>query len=766
MNRGLVLFLAMLLPALAYAAPMRYELKLTGAYDNGSWDHTPVSHNQLLPYGDTSNSTSDPTCAVCHQSNEVRFGTLNTSGVISIGSRPSAFFAVPLTIRYYGDTDHVDLFPDQSSTVAAIAPGATGSASGYYLAQGRATLSPVQVAKPLRGIKQVASGNDHGCAVTSSGGVLCWGDNSSGQLGGTGDSSPVPEVVSLPARASMVASGGAHSCALTTAGAVWCWGDNTNGQLGNNSNNQSSAPVAVSGLSSGVRAIAAGVSSTCAIKTDGSVWCWGLNDVGELGNNSTTDSPVPVAVNGLSGVTQISMGAYHACAIATSGSAWCWGLNGDGEVGNNSTANSLVPVPVNGLSPVISIAAGQNNSCAVEADQSVWCWGYNTDGELGNNSTLNSPVPVAVSALPSGSGVRSVSVGGDYNSLGGASCALKADGTVWCWGLNSVGEVGNNSYNNSSVPVAVVGLPAGVVSLAAGVYNGNTCALTRAGGVSCWGSNRHGQLARAGAQDAAAPALSFTSPGTFISASFDGSAGLFVSVDGSHHSIGIGSGWPANVTPTLPGGVLDDTSPCEWEDIVNGCPPPPTFAADNYDLKSAFTMTGLDLINGAFPASWPLANAPLPLVGGGQLILNSATPRGRGQGGFTATALLPTRRFLIYGATRGPKAQATITAYGLLTLGNGANPFNPATDDFVLGFGPYTALLPAGSLTTSGNGTLVFSGGVNGTQIDLSLKQSGSNYEFQMQAQNANITGVKGALDVQFYLGDNAASGTLQSASH
>jgi hypothetical protein len=335
---------------------------------------------------------------------------------------------------------------------------------------------------------------------------------------------------------------------------------------------------------------------------------------------------------------------------------------------------------------------------------------------------------------------------------------------VYCWGYNGYGQVGNDSGSDSPVPVAVIGLTGSVASMSSGYYH--HCAVLNqgegGGPVFCWGRNRYGQLGRGGDIAVAAPVLNYTGTTRQLSASFDHSAGMFVSVDASHHAIGIGSGWPSNVTPTLPGGIIDDTATSEFGNTA-------TFAVDTYDLSTAFgPMSGFDLINGAFPSSWPASNSPLPLVGGGQLVLNSADPPSEGQGWFTATPLVPVSAFHVSGATYGPPASATISAHGTLTLGNGANPFNPASDDLVLGFGTYTALLPPGSLTMNAeSGALVFSGNVNGTPINVSLKleSDGSTYQFQVQGSNANITGTSGAIDVDFYLGNNAASGTLHAGS-
>lgn len=784
MVRRLVMLLVLCLPVLAYAAPMRYQLTLTGALDDGIYDHSVVANPQVAAFS---------SCHVCHQTVRSQQVALpGMAGVITLNNQSSPFYAVPLKINFYGDTDKVDTFPGPPSP---FAPGSTGTASGYYLAEGHATLSPIQLAAPLRGIKQVAVGSYHSCAVNKRGAVLCWGSNDSGELGSSGPATAVPIAApGLTSGVTSVAAGFNFNCAVTGGGGVKCWGRNADGELGNGLTTDSSAPVAVTGLSSNVLTLAAGNNHTCALKSDQSVWCWGHNPDGELGNASQVDSAVPVAVSGLgagSGVRALAAGPFHTCALKRDGSVWCWGHNPDGELGNGVLVDASAPVAVTGLSGgsgVRSITAGQSASCALKSDQSVWCWGYNREGELGNDSGDSSAVPVAVSGMPSGSGVIAIAASGDYWGGNGtdhgywhngnddaagyatAFCALKADGSVWCWGGNFDGQLGNGSYDNSSAPVAVAGLPAEVVSLSGGVYNGTTCALTRASELWCWGFNEAGQLARSGPPETAARALSLPSPSSLVAASFDRSAGLFVSIDGQHHAIGIGSGWQAQATPalpgatpfspTLPGGILADSATDAFTNTA-------LFPVDSYDLKSAFTMTGFDLVSGTFPAGWPALNTPLPLAGGGQIQLNGLTPRSTGMGTFTATPLLPVRSFLVHGSIRGAPSQSTISAQGAITLDNGAIPFNAATDDFVLGFGPYTALLPPGSLAASESGALLFSGNVNGTYINLSLNPRGSSYEFQVSAQSANLSNASGTLDfpvdVQFYLGDNAAVGTLES---
>jgi uncharacterized repeat protein (TIGR02543 family) len=385
----------------------------------------------------------------------------------------------------------------------------------------------------------LAAGANHACAVTAAGAAQCWGNNADGELGNNSKvNSPVPIPVSgLASGVLAVAAGTSHSCALTTAGAVQCWGANAAGQLGNGSTVASLVPVAVSGLSSGVIAIAAGGTHTCALNSAGAVRCWGTNPFSAgLGDGTANASAVPVAVSGLaSGVSAIAAGGAHSCALLSAGTVSCWGYNVAGQLGNNSTVTSLIPVPVSVLASVAAITAGDQHSCALSAAGAMVCWGLNSSGQLGNNSLVTSPVPVGVSGLASGvaviaagtvdscaitsggalscwganaSGqlgdagtaaalvpmpVTSLSAGALTVAVGAAHvCAIKVDSGIDCWGLGASGQLGNNATGSALLPVAVTGFGASVQRVAAGAFH--SCALATDGSVQCWGLNTSGQL--------------------------------------------------------------------------------------------------------------------------------------------------------------------------------------------------------------------------------------------------------------------------------
>ena len=204
---------------------------------------------------------------------------------------------------------------------------------------------------------------------------------------------------------------------MLNTGAVNCWGHNSYGQLGNSTTTDSSAPVAVAAFTGGVTAVSitAGASHTCALLNTGAVNCWGYNGNGQLGNGSTTDSSAPVAVSTFTDVSatavSITAGAYHTCALLNTGAVNCWGYNCDGRLGNDTNTDSSVPVAVaaftDGSATAVSITAGYYHTCALLNTGAVNCWGYNSNGQLGNNSTTDSSAPVAVSAFTDGRRRRS-----------------------------------------------------------------------------------------------------------------------------------------------------------------------------------------------------------------------------------------------------------------------------------------------------------------------------------------------------------------------
>jgi alpha-tubulin suppressor-like RCC1 family protein len=339
---------------------------------------------------------------------------------------------------------------------------------------------------PTHRATAVATGRLHTCAIESTGGVECWGDDTFGQLGFAFSSTTVtstPAALPVPrlrSQVTAIAAGAFHTCALLSSGDVDCWGANEHGQIAITSTVGTSTPTKVMGLGGPVTALAAGSLHTCAI-AGGAVLCWGAGKHGQLGNGAMADSTKPVAVSGLQAATAISAGGAHTCALLADG-VHCWGFNGYGQLGDGSTTDRPAPVAVSGISKVTAIAAGNAHTCAL-ANGAVACWGYGQYGQLGQGADDDSPTPVQPIGLDKG--VTGIGVGSVH------SCAIVANGTLYCWGNDTVGQLGNNDSNDSSFPVAVWGLVSGVSSVVGGLFH--TCALID-GAVWCFGWNLAGQL--------------------------------------------------------------------------------------------------------------------------------------------------------------------------------------------------------------------------------------------------------------------------------
>jgi alpha-tubulin suppressor-like RCC1 family protein len=382
-----------------------------------------------------------------------------------------------------------------------------------------------------------------------------WGYNGSGQLGnGTSISnSTAPLQVSGLNGVTAIAAGASHSLAVKSDGTAWAWGFNFYGQLGNGNNTNSSTPVQASGLS-GVTAIAGGYAHSLAVKSDGTAWAWGLNNFGQLGNGTNVSSSAPLQVSGLTGVTAIAGGNAHSLAAKSDGTVWAWGLNSRGQLGNGTNASSTTPVQASGLSGVTAVAsqAEAYHSLAVKSDGTVWAWGLNNYGQLGNGATSGTspnPTAVQVSGL---SGVSAIAAGGSH------SLALKTDGTVWAWGYNAEGELGNGTTTNSSIPLQVSGL-SGVIAIAGGAYH--SLALKSDGTAWAWGYNAWGQLGNGTTANSSTPVK------------VSGLSGMTAIAGGDFHSVALTlTGAPAVVLPAMANGAYGGYTTVTYVQNVGSAP--------------------------------------------------------------------------------------------------------------------------------------------------------------------------------------------------
>ncbi|WP_415835248.1 PKD domain-containing protein, partial [Corallococcus soli] len=367
-----------------------------------------------------------------------------------------------------------------SLTVTVTVRNALGlSASANMVLEGGTPCAPAP-----RRVAWIAAGGAHSLIVRQDGTSAAWGHNGYGQLG---DGTTVDRLLPVPVRvqgltgATALSATAYHTLALKQDGTVWAWGYNDSGQLGDAADALRMTPTTVSGLT-GVTALASGTYHSLALKQDGTVWAWGLNNLGQLGDGTTDSRPARMPVPGLTGVTALAASTYHSLALQQDGTVWTWGYNSSGQLGDGTTANRATPGRVQGLTDVSAIASGLVHSLALKQDGTVWAWGRNTDGQLGDGMAANSPVPVRVQGL---TGITAI-VAGAYHSL-----ALKQDGTVWAWGRNSDGQLGDGTVAGSPTPVRVLGLTA-VKALAGG--DAHSLALLLDGTVWAWGYNGEGEL--------------------------------------------------------------------------------------------------------------------------------------------------------------------------------------------------------------------------------------------------------------------------------
>ena len=282
-----------------------------------------------------------------------------------------------------------------------------------------------------------------------------------------------------------VSAGFVHSLAVRADGTVWAWGSNTYGQLGDGTTTTRLRPVQVPGLH-GVVAVAAGTVHSLALTADGTVWAWGSNAYGQLGGGTTAARLAPVPVPGLTGVVAVSAGALHSLVVRSDGSVWAWGWNGVGQLGDGTRVDRWRPTRVVGLSGVKGVSAGGLHSLAVKHDGLVSAWGWNVYGQLGDGTTFDRPLPVTVVGM---AGVTAVAAG-FYHSL-----ALAPEGTVAAWGLGHVDQLGQRvSTSGVSLTPVSVSVVSGVVAISAGAFHG--VALLGDGRVMAWGWNYFGQMAR------------------------------------------------------------------------------------------------------------------------------------------------------------------------------------------------------------------------------------------------------------------------------
>ena len=311
--------------------------------------------------------------------------------------------------------------------------------------------SPVQVGALINWY-QVSGGTNYSLAIKSDGTMWAWGRSIDGQLG-LGDithrSSPV-QIGALTNWAQVSAGLGDHSLAIKTDGTLWAWGRNTFGQLGLGDITSRSSPVQVGALTNWYQ-VSSGAAYSLAVKTDGTLWGWGYNFSGEIGDGTTTARSSPVQVGSLTNWSQVTSGGSaddntYSLAVKTDGTLWAWGINTSGQLGLGDRTHRSSPVQVGTLTNWYQVSSGTAHSLAVKTDGTLWAWGINTNGRLGLGDITSRSSPVQVGALTNWKQVS--------NGLSQV-LAVKTDGTLWAWGFNGSGRLGLGDTTARSSPVQV-----------------------------------------------------------------------------------------------------------------------------------------------------------------------------------------------------------------------------------------------------------------------------------------------------------------------
>ncbi len=393
------------------------------------------------------------------------------------------------TLRDLGGSNLLEVRGLEAGRYALVVQSAIGDAAfGRYSVQVKGfadRLAPVgigaQVAAQSQsaGILSISAGFFHSVAIEKNGSVVAWGDNTGGRLGdGTMTGRLIPVPVALP-KVESVDAGLVRSLAVDTTGSVWEWGLLHGGDSCRTGLSEATAiPILIDELPPAVAA-AAGDEHSLVLAQDATVWSWGQNQQGQLGAGSYTCRGAPAQIDGLPPSKVVAAGKYHSLALATDGSVWAWGGNGNGQLGDGTTDNRPSPRQVGGLQSIADVRSGQSHSVALGTGGRVWTWGSNYTGDASEDRLI----PVQVDGLPV---IRAIDAGA-FHTL-----ALALDGSVWAWGLNE-GALGNggNDFRNRVDATKVQGIPP-AREIAAGGRNSFAIALD--GTVWGWGWNENGEL--------------------------------------------------------------------------------------------------------------------------------------------------------------------------------------------------------------------------------------------------------------------------------
>jgi alpha-tubulin suppressor-like RCC1 family protein len=316
-----------------------------------------------------------------------------------------------------------------------------------------------------------------------------WGTNGFGQIGIGTTSLRVlaPTQVGTATDWRTVAAGMEYSCGVRDDGSLWCWGRNQRGQLGDGTITDRHQPVQI-GTATDWRSVSTTNIHTCGIRSDGSLWCWGLNDVAQASGDGTPTNGVltPVRV-GTDSWKTVRAGRFHTCAIRIDDTLWCWGGNVNGQLGDGTITERHAPVQV-GSAAWTRLSAGKEHTCGIQADRSLWCWGNNERGQVGIG-TISAGVLEPTRVGTATDWIR-ISAGGFLGASDSHTCGIRDGGSLWCWGANGAGQLGDGTDTERPLPVPI-GLDTWRTVSAGG---GHTCAIRSDSTLWCWGANGNGTV--------------------------------------------------------------------------------------------------------------------------------------------------------------------------------------------------------------------------------------------------------------------------------
>ncbi|HEY0841150.1 MAG TPA: Ig-like domain-containing protein [Vulgatibacter sp.] len=415
---------------------------------------------------------------------ELEVGEVAVASAMAVDSRDRP---LPGRTATWSSSDPSIASVSATGIVMAVAAGTATLTAEVEGVLGTADIEIVEPAPTVR--RRVVMGFDHSCYLDDMGSAWCWGDNGYGQLGdGSFASSDVPTASAAGMTFVSLSAGGYNTCGITDSGELHCWGGDDAMQLGNNGESETPVLVAVGPFSYTTFMYQTG----CAVDLLGHPWCWGYSSRDfELGNSTTTHSPVPMQVLPPAGGTHLELvdlrgGEYHACGLTADSRLFCWGYNAFGQLGVGNFNRIAGPVEVFPGQIVSGFGVGEFHACAT-ADGVSYCWGAGYAGQLGIDSDpdeVDTPIP-----MQSG-GIAFTDFAGGYEH----TCGLDPTGQAWCWGWNDYGQLGNTG-GDTLVPVQVQGSLT-FTSISARAFQ--TCGVELSGAVYCWGDNGYGQLGNGG----------------------------------------------------------------------------------------------------------------------------------------------------------------------------------------------------------------------------------------------------------------------------